>query len=198
MKARFSTPIAAALVLACAAGVQASDSQVDLQAQLANAKKYTAPNENHKKLERFLGQWDTEVRLFLPDGPTAPEKGTATGSWLMEGRWLKFETKGSMMGMPMSTFMILGYDNFKMSYVSAMVNSYDTAMTTAEGDMDPSDKAMLSYGTIDEYLTGEHDKMVKYVWRLPNPDELVLEVHDLPIGENNTKVVEFRFKRHKN
>ncbi len=98
MKARLLT-LASAL-LACAAGVHAADSQLDLQAQLANAKKYTATGEHHKKLERFLGQWDTEVRLFLPDGPTAPEKGTATGNWLMEGRWLKFETRGSMMGMP--------------------------------------------------------------------------------------------------
>ena len=37
--------------------------------------------------------------------------------------------------------------------------------------------------------------MVKYVWRFVTKDRLVLEVHDLPIGEKNTKVVEFTYNR---
>ena len=53
----------------------------------------------------------------------------------------------------------------------------------------------IAYGTLDEYLTGEHDKMVKYVWRFTSPTQMVLEVHDLPIGENNTKVVEITFRK---
>jgi hypothetical protein len=89
----------------------------------------------------------------------------------------------------------MGYDNFKQSYVTTMVSTMDTAMLHAEGDMDPSGKALLAYGTLDEYLTGEHDKMVKYVWRFVSDDEIVLEIHDLPIGEHNTKVVEITYSR---
>ena len=51
------------------------------------------------------------------------------------------------------------------------------------------------YGTIDEYLTGENDKAVKNVWRFPSDDRMILEVHDLAIGEENTKVVEVTFTR---
>jgi hypothetical protein len=188
--------LAALAAVACASGAFATEPQVDLKAELEKAKKYTAPGPNHKELERFLGQWDTETRLMLPT-PTQPEKGTASYSWLMEGRWVKGESSGTMMGMPIRTFGILGYDNFKMSYVTANVNSFDTTLTTSEGDMDPSGKAILSYGTLDEYLTGEHDKMVKYVWRFLSADEMILEVHDLPIGEKNTQVIEIRFKRRK-
>ena len=122
--------------------------------------------------------------------PTPPEKGTAEFSWLMPGRWLKQESNGTIMGQPMKTFMLLGYDNFKMSYVSTQVSNLDTAMTHAEGDMDPGGKALLMYGTLDEYTTGEHDKMVRYIWRFPSADRMILEIHDLPIGENNTKVIE--------
>jgi hypothetical protein len=78
-----------------------------------------------------------------------------------------------------------------------MVGNFDTAMIRAEGDMDPSGKALLLYGTLDEYLTGEHDKMVKTVWRFPSADKLVMEVHDLPIGEQNTKVFEVVYTRAK-
>jgi hypothetical protein len=84
----------------------------------------------------------------------------------------------------------MGYDNFKQSYVATTLSSLDTAMIRLEGDMDQAGKTLLAYGTLDEYLTGEHDKMVKYVWRFQSPTRIVLEIHDLPIGEANTKVIE--------
>ena len=71
----------------------------------------------------------------------------------------------------------------------------DTAMSRAEGDLDPGGKVLLLYGTIDEYLTGEHDKMVKTVFRFLSPDKMIMEIHDLPIGEQNTKVVEVTYTR---
>jgi hypothetical protein len=86
--------------------------------------------------------------------------------------------------------MIMGYDNFKMSYVTSMVSTFDTAMLHSEGDLAQDGNTLITYGTLDEYLTGEHDKMVKYVWRLVSDDKVVMEVHDLPIGETNTKVIE--------
>ena len=171
--------------------------QVDMAAAMEQARKYTTPGPNHKFLERFLGTWDTETRLTMMGPNSAAEKGTATFRWLIDGRWMLAESTGTMMGMPMRTAYLVGYDNFKMSFVTAAVNSFDTAMIYSEGDLDPSGKALLMYGTLDEYLTGEHDKMVKSVWRLVSNDEMLLEVHDLPIGENNTKVFEIRYKRRK-
>src|SRR5690606_27030942 len=92
-------------------------------------------------------------------------------------------------------------------YVMTRINGFDTAMNSAEGDMTPGGDAILLYGTLDEYLTGEHDKMVKYVYRLSGEraedktwksvDRIVLEVHDLPIGEVDTKVLEFTYTRKK-
>jgi hypothetical protein len=97
--------------------------------------------------------------------------------------------------MPYEAVSTLGYDNFKQSFVLSTVSSMDTAMHYAEGDLTQGGDALLVYGTLDEYLTGEHDKMVKTVFRFLSDDEMVMEVHDLPIGETNTKVVEFRFTR---
>jgi hypothetical protein len=53
----------------------------------------------------------------------------------------------------------------------------------------------ILYGTLDEYLTGEHDKIMKYVWRLQSASRIVLEVHDLAIGDNNTRVLEMASRR---
>ncbi len=162
---------------------------------MEKAKRYTQPGPQHKLLERFVGKWNTETRFFLAGKATPSEKGTAEFGWLMKGRWLKGEATGTFMGRPHQSHTVLGYDNFKMSYVVTTVSTMDTAMNRSEGRTDQSGKVLLTYGTIDEYLTGEHDKMVKYVWRFLSDDKIVLEVHDLAIGEVNTKVVETTYVR---
>ena len=37
--------------------------------------------------------------------------------------------------------------------------------------------------------------MVKYVYRFVSSTEMVLEIHDLPIGLENTQVVEIKFEK---
>ena len=162
---------------------------------MAKAKKFTQPGENHKILERFLGKWDTATSFVMGGRKTPPEKGSTEFSWLIEGRWLQGETVGTFLGRPARSVAILGYDNFKQSFVVTNVSSVDTAMTRSEGDLTRDGKALITYGTLDEYLTGEHDKMVKYVWRFESKDKIVLELHDLPIGEKNTQVVEIVYTR---
>jgi len=53
------------------------------------------------------------------------------------------------------------------------------------------------YGKMDKPMTGEHNKNVKYVTRIVGPDKHIFEVHDLAIGEPNTKVVEVTYTRKK-
>lgn len=167
----------------------------DIAAMMKRAQRFTQPGKMHKVLQRFIGEWNTETRLVMGGKSLPAEKGTAKTSWLMEGRWIKSEWSGPFLGKPMQGYSLMGYDNFKHSFVVSTVTSMDTAMNCAEGDLDPRGKVLLLYGTVDEYLTGEHDKMVKTVWRFVSEDKLVMEVHDLPIGERNTKVIEVTFTR---
>lgn len=164
---------------------------------MAKAGRYTKPGEHHKVLEKFLGKWNTEMRFFMGANPSDAEKGTAECSWLMPGLFLQVRSHGQMMGAAVDSYYLLGYDNFKMSYVTTVVSSGETAMRHFEGDMTPDGKSLISYGTLDEYLTGEHDKMVKSVWRFIDADTFLLEIHDLPIGEVNTKVFEIKYTRAK-
>jgi hypothetical protein len=46
-------------------------------------------------------------------------------------------------------------------------------------------------------MTPEQDKCVKYVYRGFGKDKLAFEVHDMMIGESNTKVVEIEWARKK-
>ena len=193
MKMFVLTSMTAAAALATFAWALApAQGEEDAMAEMVKkAARWTQPGESHKVLERFVGKWNTEMRVM----GRAPETGTAEYSWLMPGRWLQHRASGSMMGMPVESYSMMGYDNFKMSFVATGVSSFDTAMNRFEGDLTQDGKTLLMYGTIDEYLTGEHDKMVKYVWRFVSPEKMTFEIHDLPIGETNTKVVEITYTR---
>ena len=59
------------------------------------------------------------------------EKGTAEFSWLMEGRWLKSDWSGSMMKMPLTGFLVMGYDNFRQSFVMTAVRTPARASSSA-------------------------------------------------------------------
>jgi hypothetical protein len=176
--------------------VRQEPAQPDPAEMLKLFAKYTTLGEEHRLLERFIGEWDAQSSMIMGD-QRSTTKGSATFRWKVEGRWLESEWRGEMMGMPVVSHGWLGYDKFKMSYVMTSITSLDTAMNEAEGDLTPDGKALVMYGTLDEYLSGEHDKMVKYVYRFVSADEIVFEVHDLPIGEVNTQVMEFRFTRKK-
>jgi hypothetical protein len=196
--------IAVAAALALGAGLLLAarppqDAAADPMAQaFADAAKYLQPQPEHAWLEQFLGEWDTTMRVtMMPGQPPMESKGKASARWLLEGRWLLLESEGSMMGMPLKTATILGYDAFKKKFVSSMCNSFDPFLLQAEGMRDRSGQVLHLWGPMDEYLTGERDKPVRYTWRLPSADLRVLEVHDLAIGETDTKVVEVEYARRK-
>ena len=190
--------LACAGLLLAARPLQDAPAGGDPMAAFADAAKYLRPNDNHAWLGQFLGEWDTTTRLsMMPGQPPLESRGKCTVRWLMEGRWLQSESEGSMMGLPVRSVSTLGYDNFKKKYVQSMVDSFQTCLLTAEGFRDQAGTALHLYGTLDEYLTGEHDKAVRYTLRLLSPDRYVLEVHDLAIGEANTKVVEVEYVRRK-
>lgn len=166
-----------------------------ITAALEKEKRFTEPSSNHRLLERFLGKWATETRFYVFGLPTEPEKGTAEGSWLMKGRWLKLSWSGPYLAQPAEGFMLIGYDNFRQNYVATSVTSLDTAMPRAAGDANDTGDSLLLYGTIDEYTTGEPDRMTKQVWHFASPDKLVLEVYDLALRDSSNKIVAVSFIR---
>lgn len=148
------------------------------------------PGEFHARLGRFIGRWDTETTVYGMGPAPMKSKGEAETRWLFEGRWLVTESKGSMMGMPLQGFGIQGYDNFRKQYVGMWVDSLGTAMLTMSGPPSRDGKLESQWGLMDEPMTGEVGKHVKYVTRVISDDKFVFEIHDLAIGGDKTKVIE--------
>ncbi|MCC6409798.1 MAG: DUF1579 family protein, partial [Planctomycetes bacterium] len=153
----------------------------------------------HERLKEALGEWDATMRMGMPGATGKPmeSKGSAKATWFVEGKWLQLDTSYSMMGQSIQHRTMLGYDNFKQRYVASMVDSLQTAMNTSSGLFTQSGDDLILWGTIDEPITPEQDKMVKYVYRGFGQDKWKLEIHDMMIGESNTQVLEFEFTRKK-
>jgi len=157
-----------------------------------------APNRFHKRLERFLGDWDVELRIWMmPGAEPMVSKGSAQWTWLYPGKWIQGDSDVSMMGMQVRSRTVMGYDNFKRKYVSSVVNSLETALRSFEGNFGKDENSLYLYGSVDEYMTGEHDKTAASVFRFDGADRFTMEVHDLAIGLENARVFEMVMTRRK-
>jgi uncharacterized protein DUF1579 len=166
---------------------------------MARWMKVCQPSAAHERLKELLGTYDTTTRMSMggPGSKPIETKGTAETTWLVEGRWLQTKWSGEMMGQKTTGLWILGYDNFKERFVYTTVDSFQTCMNSASGLFDQSGDHLILWGTIDEPMTPEQDKLVKYVWRDFGKDKYTFEVHDMMIGESNTKVIEIEHVRRK-
>lgn len=173
----------------------AEPADAETAAMMERLKRATSPGPKHVILHRFLGRWDYELRTFTGGAAAAPEKGTAEVTWLVDGRWIKSEDKGTMMGRPYQGFMVMGYDNFKQAFVSTYVSNADTTMARTEGQLNTDETVLTLFGTTDDFMSGRNDKPMRYLWRFVTPEKRVLELHDLSAGETGTKIAEITYTR---
>ena len=195
----FAIAIAAALVLS----ISRTDAQdkakpdADMQEMMKKWAEVSTPGEGHKTLEQFVGKWDTVIRMW-PEGPGKPpveSKGSCETKWVLDGRFLLEEAAAQMMGMPYKSMNLIGFDNYKKKYVMSYADNMGTAIATGEGKLDPSNKVMTSFGKMDEVLTGERDKLAKYVMRIISKDKRVFEIYDEVGSPNEFKAVEITYTR---
>lgn len=171
----------------------------DADGGMARWMQVNRPSAAHERLRELLGNYAVTMRMRGMDAskPGMESKGTAEFSWLVEGKWLLYKSNVDLFGQKVATTVILGYDNFKERYVWCTVDSLQTTLNTAAGLFDRTGDDLTLWGTIDEPMTPEQDKQVKYVYRGFGQDTCTFEVHDMMIGEPDTKVVEFEMRRQK-
>ncbi len=162
-------------------------------------KEMATPGENHKWLDQLAGEWETTTKMWMggAEGEAMESKGSAKFTWTLDGRWLRQEYEGSMMGMPFQGEGRTGYDNFRRKFVTTWTDSMSTALMYAEGTLDQQRKQLICFGPMDEWMTGEVGKMTKEVTRIVDADTFVFEMHDLHIVPGNTLVMEITYKRKK-
>ena len=159
--------------------------------------KLGKPGEMHEYLARFVGKWDTVMKMSMgPGAPTQETKGTADFRTIFGGRFLLHESKGTLMGMPTEGMGITGYDNFRNRFEGVWIDGMATTMLTFSGQLDPSGKVLTLYGEMDEPGLKMVGRMVKYVTRVIDGDKFVFEIYDLAAGPDH-KVFDITYTRRK-
>lgn len=184
------TVVATCLWLLFGSTALAQDDMPDPEKMMRKMQEHATPGTAHKIFDKLIGKWKTETTM-MGGGPSA---GNAEFQWILGNRYVQQTFDGKMMDMPFQGMGLMGYDNYKKKYTATWVDSISTTKNDMEGMLDRSGKIINFYGTMDEYLTGEHDKPVKYVLDLSQDDTILFEVHDLAIG-TDSMVVQIRYTR---
>jgi len=153
------------------------------------------PGAAHKALEPLVGEWTAEVKSWMsPDAPPTVSKGSAKAQWTLNGRFVREEFKGEMMGKPFQGISLTGYDNQKQKYNSVWVDDMSTAIFASTGTAEGNGKVITFESKMDCPMTGEKDMPVKQVLRILSKDKHVFEMHDPRKGENS-KTMEITYTR---
>lgn len=104
---------------------------------------HAEPQQEHKWLERLVGEWTYEHECVTgPDQP--PMKATGTESVRsVGGLWTMGEGRGEMPdGTPATVFMTLGYDPQQKRFVGTFVGSMFTFLWIYNGTLDAAGKVL--------------------------------------------------------
>jgi hypothetical protein len=163
-----------------AAGAPGMDEMMKKMEELA------APGPEHKALDSLAGDWVVESRFIMaPDAPPTVSKGTSKKKWILGGRFVQEELSAEFMGKPFQGVGITGYDKIKKKYVGSWMDSMGTSLSTMEGSADSGGKIVTLTGTMDDPMTGQMNKPIKYVLRIEGPNKHILEMHDPSLGEKS-------------
>ncbi len=94
------------------------------------------PQKEHEFLNKFVGEWDTEMKAEAIPGMPAMECTGTQKARMLGGFWIVSEGKGEMMGQPIESIMQLGYDAKKKRYVGTWSDSCNDHMWKYEGTVD--------------------------------------------------------------
>jgi hypothetical protein len=109
----------------------------------AEAMKKAEPQEEHRWLEKLLGEWTLEAEATMAPGEP-PVKTTGKESVRsLGGLWTVAEGEGEMPGGGTGTsIMTLGYDPQKKRYVGTWVGSMMTHLWVYEGSLDAAERVL--------------------------------------------------------
>lgn len=139
-----------------------------------------APQQEHRWLQKFVGEWNFEVEAFMQPGqPPERFKGRERVRSL-GGFWILGEGEGEMPGGGVATTLLtLGYDPPKQRFVGTWVGSMMTHLWIYNGALDAAQK-ILTLDTEGPDMSGA-EALAKFrdVFEVRSDDHRILTSHML-------------------
>ncbi|MCZ7601250.1 MAG: DUF1579 domain-containing protein [Melioribacteraceae bacterium] len=159
--------------------------------------EFMTPGDPHTWFSKAVGDWEiTNKYWFAPGAEPTISEGTAHAEMLMGGRYLKFDHKGSVMGMPFEGMSLEGYDNARGKYISIWVDNLGTGITYAEGDYDKEKNILVYEGKMTDPMTKE-PVWFKQTVHPVNENQYMFEMYMKGPDGKEMKNMEITFNRKK-
>ncbi len=157
------------------------------------------PGDGQKKLEAMVGAWDAEVKMWMsgPTGEPTISKGTSQNKLVLGGRYVEQDFTGEMMGQPFNGLGYTGYDNFNKKYVAFWIDNMSTGMSTMDGHLEKDGMTYLMWGKMDDPMTGQKGKKIKYVTKVVGNDTMVFETYDIATYGDKKPTMQITYTRKK-
>lgn len=177
--------------LAWAQGEQPGDPGTD-----PAAMEKMMPGPEHEVLAKQVGTWSVATKMWMdPSQPPMESVGTAEFTMIADGRFLRQEFKGEMMGMPFTGWGYDGFDRVTGKYTSYWMDSMSTSPTFLTGTSKDGGKNIEYTGEMSDWGTGSTAK-TRWVGVHTSDDETHVEMY-VTHGDKEEKAMELVYKRKK-
>lgn len=173
---------------------------------LANAaREWIMPGEAHRQLDKFVGSWDIQVRMWAPgiNLPPREAKGTCEIKWILGKRFIMAEhqgetrvpdAQGNLKKAPYTALSLTGYDMYRKRYAGMWMDSFNTQILKVDGTANGPGTVFTLYGKMDEPSLDIRGRIVSYVLKVVDADTRLLEVHRRYKG-GEQKILEITYTR---
>lgn len=175
------------------AGLSVEDPAAAMQQYMESME----PGKPHSWLAQLVGDWDVTSKIVWdPAAPPMTSQASASYEMVLGNRFLKQNFNGNMMGMPFEGIGYTGFDKAGKMFTGVWMDSFGTGTASMRGSMSPDGSTLTMFGEMDEVMTGEYRKPVKFVIRIVDEDTHVFEAWEVAYGEP-WMVMEHTYNRRK-
>lgn len=168
----------------------------EMQLQMAKMKEAGSPGIEHTVLNSLEGKWNVSSKFWMkPDAPEETSTATAEISWVLGGRFLKQDYKGSWSGQAFDGMGFLGYDKIKKAYVSIWMDNMMTGISQSTGQYDAASKTIKAEGSMSCPMTGETDRWFRDELAIINEDKFTYSMFAKDETGKEFKGMELTYER---
>jgi hypothetical protein len=167
------------------------------EAEMKAWMDYMTPGEAHKMMEKWNGEWDAEVTMWMQPGQEGQKsKASCVSSMILGGRYQQSKHTGSFAGMPFEGMSTLAFDNAKKAYVSTWIDNMGTGIMVMDGTWDAKTKTMHLKGKQTDPMTGK-ELSIRETFRIVDDNTQVMEMYMPAPDGKEYKTMEIKYTRKK-
>ncbi|HEV8178482.1 MAG TPA: DUF1579 domain-containing protein, partial [Gemmatimonadales bacterium] len=138
------------------------------------------------------------VKAYMKPGASPEEsKGSAVYTMISDGRFLRSEFKGQMMGMPFTGTGLDGYDRVRGAYVATWMDSMSTGLMFETGVSKDEGKTIEYTGEVGDCMAPGKTVKVRTVVTHTSDDAFTYAMYQTRAGEKEAQCLEITYTRAK-